>query len=240
MAFICLVPSSGYNTFRLSGAGLRQLVSNSKEILIAYRRLLFRLLLLLLLRGSVRRSAAIPLVLNNWRLQLSNIITDYFRNLRFLSATYLGIRTKDGILFLVHDSTGHVRKTLFSKPTIPISLEIYGKGRMIRQQSMMSCRPAKREWWHTRSHLHLRLARVMTTTRSLKQRENEAIESNALGTWGILGPIDKRSVLTQEVALPDVEDKGTFRVSRKSSFAMKASKQTSRCHVKYWIASSTD
>lgn len=61
-----------------------------------------------------------------------------------------------------------------------------------------------REWRHTRSY---RLARVMTTTRDIKKRENEAIESNALGTYGIRGPIDIRYVSIQEVALPDVKDR---------------------------------
>jgi hypothetical protein len=54
------------------------------------------------------------------------------------------------------------------------------------------------EWWHTRSYLHPRLVRVMTTSRGMQQRENEAIESNALETYGILGPIDMRYVLMQE------------------------------------------
>jgi hypothetical protein len=107
MALKCLVPSSGYNALRLNRANVSK--SPALKRLIAYRRLLFRFLLLL--RGSRRRSAALRRILNNWRLQFSNILTGHFSTLGVMSVTCVGIRTKDGILFLIRDSAGHDSKT---------------------------------------------------------------------------------------------------------------------------------
>lgn len=45
-----------------------------------------------------------------------------------------------------------------------------------------------------------------------------------LQTYGILGPIDIRYTLAQEVALPGVKDKVRFASAYKSSYIMKISK----------------
>src|SRR5208282_5715826 len=93
--------------------------------MIAYGRLLFRFLLLF--RGSLRRCAAIRLILNNWGLQFSNILTDHFSSLGFLSITCFGIRTKDGIVLLTRDSAGHGGKTR-SRSLRYLCRSKYGRG----------------------------------------------------------------------------------------------------------------